>query len=149
LTDDTEPVLIPQMLWPEHCIQGSAHARLCLGTTAGVSMIIRKGQDRSMDSYSAFFSNYSMSNTGRRKNTGLNGYLNDLEIGRLFICGLARDYCVFYTAEDAIQLGYNVVLLNDLTRSVFPDNDKGTMESFYDLPGDISVVEDHKTIEGS
>lgn len=116
----------PQTLWPNHCIQGTPGARLDAALPLDrVSLILRKGADRRVDSYSAFNENYGPD--GRRYATGLMGFLFDRRVRRVFICGLARDFCVKWTAEDASRNGaLKTMLLWDLTRSVFPENDAAT-----------------------
>src|SRR5690606_26363960 len=98
------------VLWPIHCVQGTKGAELNseLNTDA-VSMIIRKGMDVETDSYSAFFDN------GKRNTTGLHGFLQEHQITDVYICGLAADYCVYYTAKDAAELGYNVFYIENAT----------------------------------
>ncbi len=102
-----------QILWPDHCIQDSDGARLHKKlNTSRSSLILRKGLDKNIDSYSAFFEN------DRETSTGLDGYLKCKNIDSLFICGLAFDFCVFYTAIDGIELGYNVTVLEYLTKAI-------------------------------
>ena len=102
-----------QILWPDHCIQDSHgaafHEKLNISRS---SLILRKGLDKNIDSYSAFFEN------DRETTTGLDGYLKCKNIESLFICGLAFDFCVFYTAMDGIKLGYNVTVLEHLTKAI-------------------------------
>lgn len=106
----------PQILWPDHCVQDSAgaafrddldipHARL----------ILRKGFHRGIDSYSAFYEN------DRRTATGLTGYLRECGFRRVFIAGLAFDFCVRYSAEDARKAGFDVVVVEDGCRSIDVD----------------------------
>jgi len=109
-----------QTLWPDHCVQGTAGAALHAGLPLErVSLILRKGTRREVDSYSGFREN--LDPEGRRAPTGLAGWLRERGIGRVFVCGLARDFCVRWTAEDAARAGFEAVVLDDLTRSVFPD----------------------------
>ena len=104
-----------QTLWPDHCVQGSAGAALHPGLHFDrVEMVIRKGFRPHVDSYSGFREN------DRKTPTGLHGYLQERGISRLFIAGLARDYCVRYTAQDAIELGYRVVVVEDACRAIDP-----------------------------
>lgn len=104
---------LPQVLWPDHCVQGSFGAVLSKDLDQNhISAIFRKGMDPSIDSYSAFFDN------GHKKTTGLEGYLKGLGIETMHICGLAADYCVFYSAMDAIALGFKVAILNAATRAI-------------------------------
>lgn len=104
---------LTQVLWPDHCLQGSTGAEFHkeLNTTR-IEAIFRKGMAPSIDSYSGFFDN------GRRKNTGLAGYLRDRNVTDVFVCGLAGDYCVFFTAKDALGEGFNTAIINDAVRSI-------------------------------
>ena len=107
---------LAQTLWPEHCIAGSDGAALHPALdTRRIAAIFRKGIHPDIDSYSAFFDNL------RRRQTGLDGYLRGLGIGRLTIAGLAADYCVYYTIKDALSLGYEVTLSERLTRPISPE----------------------------
>ncbi len=102
-----------QTLWPDHCIQGTPgaefHPALDLNP---LSLIIRKGTNLKVDSYSTFMDN------DRSSYTGLLGYLNGLKINEIFLCGLATDYCVFYSARDAIKAGLKVSVITDVCRGV-------------------------------
>ena len=102
-----------QMLWPDHCLQqteGAAfHAGLELGRT---ELIIRKGCNPAIDSYSAFREN------DRATRTGLAGYLGERGIERLFLAGLALDFCVRYSAEDARAEGFEALILEDACRAI-------------------------------
>jgi nicotinamidase/pyrazinamidase len=112
----------PQVLWPDHCVQGTPGAELHRGLPwEKVSVIVRKGTDPKVDSYSGFRNNWNPK--GERPSTGLAGYLRDRGIGTLYLCGLARDYCVKWTAEDAAREGFQVYFLWDLTRAVDPSSD--------------------------
>jgi hypothetical protein len=102
-----------QILWPDHAIQGTANAALHGDLDlARVEVIIRKGFHRSIDSYSTFFEN------DRRTPTGLDGWLRQRGFRRLFLVGLATDYCVAWSAEDATRLGYEVIVLEDACRGI-------------------------------
>jgi nicotinamidase/pyrazinamidase len=104
---------LEQTLWPEHCLQGSGGAAFHPGLALEpVGLILRKGCHRDLDSYSALFEN------DRKTPTGLDGYLRSLGVRRLYLAGLATDYCVYYSALDALSLGYEVVLLEDSVRGV-------------------------------
>ena len=116
-----------QVLWPDHCVQGTPGAELAPSLPwESVSAVIRKGTDPAVDSYSGFRNNWDA--RGERPPTGLAGYLREREIGEVFVCGLARDYCVRWTAEDARDLGFETTIIWDLTRSVDPSGDDALRE---------------------
>lgn len=102
-----------QILWPDHCVQGShgAHLHPALDLTPA-RMILRKGCDRAIDSYSAFREN------DRKTSTGLRGYLNDRGVKRVFLAGLAFDFCVLWSAEDAPAEGFEAVVVEDACRAL-------------------------------
>jgi nicotinamidase/pyrazinamidase len=112
---------IEQVLWPNHCIQGTRGAELNprLETTR-IGLLLRKGMSRELDSYSAFFEN------DRRTDTGLRHYLKGMKLRELFVCGLATDYCVRASALDAARLGFRVTLVTDACRGV--DYPQGSVE---------------------
>jgi nicotinamidase/pyrazinamidase len=111
-----------QVLWPDHCVQNSRGAQLHAGLPwERVAVIIRKGTDPEVDSYSGIRNNWNRA--GRRPPTGLAGYLKDRGVTDIFLCGLARDYCVKWTAEDAAAEGFRVHFFWDLTRPVDPSSD--------------------------
>jgi len=104
---------VDQVLWPEHCIQGTPGAELARELhTDKVVRIIRKGTDLAIDSYSGFYDNQ------RKKATGLHEFLQKHGIKFLILTGLATDVCVKYTALDAILLGYEVFLVKEATKAV-------------------------------
>lgn len=109
-----------QTLWPRHCVQTSFGATIPQRLMSRADLIIRKGTDPKVDSYSAIRENHGPG--GSRKSTGLSGYLFERGIRRIFSCGLARDVCVRWTVED-IGLSIPQVVLWDLTRSVNPEAD--------------------------
>ena len=103
----------PQVLWPDHCIQGSEGAAFHKDlNTDTADMIIRKGYNPAIDSYSAFFEN------DHTTPTGLDGYLRTRGITDLTMAGLATDFCVHYSAMGAVQLGYQVNVRSDLSRAI-------------------------------
>ncbi len=110
----------PQELWPDHCVQGERGAALEPGLPdAAVTLVLRKGTRREVDSYSAFRENVGPD--GRRPTTGLGAWLSARGVRRVFVCGLARDFCVRATAVDAAADGFETTVLDDLTRAVFPE----------------------------
>ncbi|NIR30114.1 MAG: nicotinamidase [Gammaproteobacteria bacterium] len=116
-----------QTLWPDHCIQGTAGAALAPDLPwERVSVIVRKGMDPASDSYSGFRNNWNPE--GGRPSTGLAGYLRERGWTGVFVCGLARDVCVKWTAEDAAGAGFDTWVLWDLTRAVDPGSDDRVRE---------------------
>jgi len=103
----------PQTLWPDHCVQGTAgaafHPQL---DTRRAELVIRKGFRAGIDSYSAFYEN------DRRTPTGLAGYLRDRGLRRIFLAGLATDYCVYYSALDARRLGFDSIVIEAGCRAI-------------------------------
>ena len=105
-----------QVLWPDHCIQGSMGARLHPDLDQKrADVIIRKGSNPAVDSYSAFYENDKVSPTG------LHGYLKNREVTKLTLVGLATDYCVAFSALDAEKLGYAVTVRLDMARGIDSD----------------------------
>lgn len=115
----------PQTLWPDHCVQGTAGAALHPSVDwSALDAIIRKGSDATVDSYSGFRENYGPD--GHRSSTGLAGWLRERGVEGVMVCGLARNVCVLWTAEDAVELGFRTSVLWDVTRPVTPDSDDAT-----------------------
>jgi nicotinamidase/pyrazinamidase len=111
--DVVELAGLEQILWPVHCVQhthGAAfHADL---DQARIAKVFQKGTDPRIDSYSGFFDN------ARRKATGLGDYLKEQAVGDVYVCGLATDYCVKFTALDALGLGFATYVIEDACRGV-------------------------------
>ncbi|MFX0104081.1 MAG: bifunctional nicotinamidase/pyrazinamidase [Candidatus Hodarchaeota archaeon] len=104
---------IGPVLWPDHCVQGTKGAEFHKDLNVDLAdAIFKKGMNPNVDSYSGFQEN------DKKSETGLREYLNSKKIKRIFICGLALDYCCYYTAMDGFDIGYKVYLLVDLTRGV-------------------------------
>lgn len=109
----SEDGAIGPILWPDHCVQDTEGAVFHKDLKVDLAdKIIQKGMKPNVDSYSGFQDNDKKSETGLRK------YLNSLNIKRIFICGLALDYCCYFTAVDGVDFGYDVYFLVDLTRGV-------------------------------
>jgi nicotinamidase/pyrazinamidase len=108
----TEMPYGPQVLWPDHCVIGSHGAEFHPGLRTDGDMIIRKGFNPAIDSYSAFFEN------DHATETGLDGYLRSRGIGRITLVGLALDFCVNYSAVDGARLGFDVTVQPDLCRAI-------------------------------
>lgn len=107
---------INQVLWPDHCVQAFAGAALADKLSQHrIEAVIRKGTNPDIDSYSAFFDN------GHLKSTGLADYLRGRGVTRIYIVGLAGDYCVYYSARDAIKEGFETFIIEDAVRSVHPE----------------------------
>jgi nicotinamidase/pyrazinamidase len=105
-----------QILWPDHCVQGTPGADLHKELQAThAELILRKGYHRDIDSYSAFFEN------DRTTHTGLAGYLRERSFTKIFLAGLALDFCVRYSAEDARREGFDVVVIEDACRGIDVD----------------------------
>ncbi len=102
-----------QVLWPDHCVQGTAGAAFHPGlATDGADLVLRKGFRPGIDSYSAFYEN------DRRTSTGLTGYLRARGISRLFFAGLATDFCVAYSAIDGAREGFEAAVVEDGCRGI-------------------------------
>jgi nicotinamidase/pyrazinamidase len=103
----------PQVLWPDHCVQGSNgagfHGAL---QTNRANLVLRKGIHRDIDSYSAFYEN------DHKTSTGLAGYLRERGLKTLFFAGLAFDFCVGFSAEDARKAGFEAVVIEEACRSI-------------------------------
>ena len=102
-----------QVLWPDHCVQGTEGAAIVSGINIPqAQLIIRKGFHREVDSYSAFLE------ADRKTETGLAGYLKNRNITRVFLCGLATDYCVAWSALDARKFGFQAAVIEDASRGI-------------------------------
>jgi len=104
---------LDQVLWPVHCVQGSDGAAFRADfDTRWVNEVFRKGTDPGIDSYSGFYDN------GHRQATGLADYLREKGVGAVYVLGLATDYCVKFTALDAVSAGFDTYLVEDGCRAV-------------------------------
>jgi nicotinamidase/pyrazinamidase len=102
-----------QVLWPDHCVQGTRGAEITTDLNiTHAQLIIRKGYNRRIDSYSGF------EEADRETTTGLAGYLNERDLGRLFVVGLALDFCVGWTAVDGAAAGFDVTVIEDASRAI-------------------------------
>lgn len=118
-----------QVLWPDHGIAGTPSANIHPGVDqTKIEAIIRKGFRPDLDSYSAFFEN------DRQTPTGLEGWLRQRGFSRLFLCGLATDFCVAWSAEDAARLGFTVFIIEDACRAICLPTEDGrtTMDAARD-----------------
>jgi nicotinamidase/pyrazinamidase len=108
---------LPQVLWPDHCVQQTHGAAFSDQLDSKrIEAIFRKGMDKNIDSYSGFFDN------GKRKSTGLAPYLKGRNITSVFVAGLAADFCVYFTAMDALESGFKTAIITDATKAI--DNEK-------------------------
>ena len=112
----------PQVLWPDHCVQGSQGAAFHPDLRTDGDLIIRKGFRSTIDSYSAFFEN------DQSTPTGLKGYLDTRGIIQMTMVGLATDFCVHFSAVDAAQLGFDVTVRTDLCRAIDMDGSLSSAE---------------------
>ena len=104
---------LPQVLWPVHCVQGTAGAEFAPALDVSrVRRVFQKGTDPAIDSYSGIFDN------GHRRSTGLADYLREQGVTQVFVMGLATDYCVKFTALDAVRAGLKTTLIEDGCRGV-------------------------------
>jgi nicotinamidase/pyrazinamidase len=124
-----------QTLWPDHCVQGSKgaefHPALQLPQA---ELILRKGFRPQIDSYSAFFEN------DRVTPTGLAGYLDERSLTRVFLSGLAYDFCVGYSALDARRLGLSAIILRDACRAINLNGSVAKMEARFSEVG-VTLIE--------
>lgn len=115
-----------QVLWPDHCVWATHGAALSVDIDIPhAHLILRKGYSREVDSYSAF------QEADRETQTGLAGYLNERDVGRLYVVGLATDYCVGWTAIDGAAAGYDVTVIEDATRAI--DNGGSLEKAWADM----------------
>jgi nicotinamidase/pyrazinamidase len=115
-----------QVLWPDHCVQGTAGAAFHSDLDVmKPQLVIRKGHHRDIDSYSGFVE------ADRKTSTGLAGYLRERGIKKLYVCGLATDFCVAWTALDARAAGFDTTVIEDACRAI--DLDGSLARAWQDL----------------
>lgn len=123
---------LQQVLWPDHCVQGTEGAAFATELNSErIEAIFRKGMDLEIDSYSGFYDN------GRRKRTGMGGYLKDRDIKTIYICGIAADFCVYYTAIDGLDLGFEVFIIEDASRAINIEGYEVAMKDFKEKKGKL------------
>jgi nicotinamidase/pyrazinamidase len=127
-----------QILWPAHCVQGTFGAEFREDMhIAHAQLILRKGHHRDIDSYSAFYEN------DRKTPTGLVGYLSERSFRRIFCAGLAYDFCVRYSAEDARREGFDVIVVEDACRGIDVDGSiAATRKTFSEIGVTCATVAD-------
>lgn len=107
---------LKQTLWPDHCVQNTKGAEFHPGLkTNKIEAIFRKGTDPAIDSYSAFYDNAHL------KNTGLSGYLKEKGVKTIYFMGLAGDICVYFSAKDALNLGFECIIIEDGSKPLDPE----------------------------
>jgi nicotinamidase/pyrazinamidase len=120
-----------QILWPDHCTQGSYGAELHRDIESNrIAAIFRKGMDPEVDSYSGFYDN------NHQLSTGLAGYLKEKGASEIYFCGLAADICVYYTILDSIHEGFSATLIEDASQPLY-------VEKFDDIKCDIAKLGVH------
>lgn len=135
--DKTELNGLEQVLWPDHCIQGTAGADFDPSLQMNrVEAIFRKGMDSEIDSYSGFYDN------GHLKATGMGDYLKGKGVKEIFVCGLAADYCVYFTALDGLVLEFEATILEDATRAIDPAGFEAAKENLVRKGGSILDTSD-------
>lgn len=125
---------LQQILWPDHCVQGTVGAELSSDLNQGsIHHITYKGKDPLVDSYSTFFDN------AHRNKTDLHALLKKAGIRELYICGLATDYCVKFSALDALELGYQTYVISDACRGVnlHPNDSQKALEEVVSAGGAV------------
>ncbi len=119
-----------QVLWPDHCVQATAGAALRKDLEVPhAELVLRKGYHREIDSYSAFYEN------DRKTHTGLSGYLGERGFGRVFLAGLAFDFCVRYSAEDARREGFEAIVIEDACRGIDVDGSMAATRALFTASG--------------
>jgi len=137
--DTIQTAEVEQVLWPDHCVAGTRGAEFHPDLdTLVFDLIVRKGSNRNLDSYSAFFEN------DRQTPTGLHFYLQGLKLKSVYLAGLALDVCVFYSALDALRLGFDVTLVEDACRGIDtpPGSLKARLEEMKEAGVHILKAED-------
>ncbi len=123
---------IEQVLWPDHCVQATMGAEITVALSQkAIEATFRKGTDPGIDSYSAFFDNEKL------KDTGLGAYLKGRNVTQVFIAGLAGDFCVAYSALDALELGFRTYVLEDATRPIDPEGFEKMKKAITEKGGKI------------
>lgn len=126
-----------EMLWPDHCVEGTAGAAFHTGLELRTAeLILRKGFHKTIDSYSAFREN------DRLTRTGLTGYLRERGLGRIFLTGLAYDYCVRYSAIDSMQAGFETFVVEDACRAIGTGSSIADTNHYFEQAGVRRITSD-------
>ena len=116
---------LPQVLWPDHCVQESIGTAFSDQLDAQrIEAIFRKGMEKNIDSYSGFFDN------GKKKATGMGAYLKGRGVSSIFVAGLAADYCVYFTALDGMEFGFQSTIITDATKAIDKNDFKNKLQEF-------------------
>jgi nicotinamidase/pyrazinamidase len=123
---------IKQTLWPDHCVQNTFGAEISSELNQNrIEAIFRKGMNSNVDSYSGFFDN------GKLKCTGLGDFLKGRGVNEVFVCGLAADYCVYFTAKDALELGFKSNIIENATKAINLVNFENSKKKFIKNGGNV------------
>jgi nicotinamidase/pyrazinamidase len=123
---------LPQVLWPDHCVQGTPGADFSTAVNWNkTEAIFRKGTDPEIDSYSGFYDN------GHLKSTGLSAYLKGRGVTDVYIAGLAADYCVYFTAKDALAEGFSTYVIEDATRAISLEGFENSKKDLFEKGGHL------------
>ncbi len=121
---------LPQVLWPDHCVVETSGAEFSADLEGkNIEAIFRKGMESDIDSYSGFFDNR------KKKATGLGAFLKGRGVSSIFVAGLAADYCVYFTALDGLELGFQSTIITDATRAINPDDFAKKLQNFKSRGG--------------
>lgn len=132
LFDEIDLDGLSQVLWPDHCVQETSGAEFSNQLDSKrIEAIFRKGMDKNIDSYSGFFDN------GKRKSTGLAPYLEGRNITSIFVAGLAADFCVYFTAMDALDQGFQTSIITDAAKAIDNGKLKNKLEDFVSKGGSL------------
>ena len=124
---------LEQVLWPDHCVQGTRGAEFSPELNMNhIEAIFRKGMEHGIDSYSGFYDN------GHRKATGLGAYLKGRGVTEIWVCGLASDFCVYFTALDGLEQGFKTTLIEDASRPIDATSFELKKEHLLSKGGQIS-----------
>jgi nicotinamidase/pyrazinamidase len=121
---------LQQFLWPDHCVQQTRGAEFSSELNSkNIEAIFRKGMEKNIDSYSGFFDN------GKKKATGMGAYLKGRGVASIFVAGLAADYCVYFTALDGLELGFQSTIITDATKAIDSKDFASKLEFFKSKGG--------------
>ena len=125
---------LEQILWPVHCVQNTDGAKLSNKLNIDkIIKIIQKGTNADIDSYSGFFDN------GHTQSTGLSEYLKEKNVDEVFVCGLATDYCVKFTALDSVKSGFKTYFIEDISKGVNPISVASSIEEMKSVG--VSIIQ--------